>query len=200
MNCHQFQDKLYEYVEGSLRAEAQADADKHLAGCAACRQRVQQEQEMARSLSEGFQRATAGLELPVEVGRRVLAAVAAEWEHPTSNIQHPTSRGVPWGVDWMLGVRCWLLDVCKMSRLAGPAALAATAAVLVAGLVLLTPLSRPLRGDSQPRLARGGISVQFSFVAPVYTFHHEDGFVVDALTSQTTEINERLQPDVASLH
>ena len=32
-------------------------------------------------------------------------------EHPTSNIQHRTSNGRAFLSQWVLGVRCWLLDV-----------------------------------------------------------------------------------------
>ena len=34
MNCRQFQNDLYEYLEGSLSARAQAAAEAHLVECA----------------------------------------------------------------------------------------------------------------------------------------------------------------------
>jgi len=34
------------------------------------------------------------------------------WEHPTLNIQHPTSNERPKVRHWMFDVESWLLDVC----------------------------------------------------------------------------------------
>ncbi len=177
MNCRQFQNDLYEYLERSLPAAARAAAETHLEECFACRQRVREEQEVAQLLKAGFQRATTGLELPAEVGQRVMAAVA------TKRAAREEGQSGGWLWRW----------------LAWPATAAASAAVLVAGWVLLAPSSGPGTGNPQPRLVRGPISVQLSFVEPVYTFRHEGGVVVDALTSQTTEVNKRIESQLASL-
>ena len=45
---------------------------------------------------------------------RVLAPLTEEGEHPTSNTQHPTSKAPPLRHPWMLGVRCWMLDVSEV--------------------------------------------------------------------------------------
>lgn len=178
MNCRQFQNKLYEYVEGSLDAGAQAAVEKHLEACAACRQRVQQERDVARSLAEGFKRASEGLELPAEVGRRVLAAVA---EERAAREEREST-------------------VCFWRRLAWPTALTASAAALLAGWFLFVPGAGHGPGRSQPRVAEGVVSVQLSYVVPIYTFRQEGGLVIDALTYQTNIVNERLQTELASLH
>ena len=57
MNCRRFQDRLDQFVEGTLSAGARAAADQHLAGCAACREIVGRELDLARFLSAVFDRA-----------------------------------------------------------------------------------------------------------------------------------------------
>ena len=56
MNCRRFQHRLYEYLEGTLSPGAQAAAEKHLSGCAACRQALGAERQIAQSLSDKFRR------------------------------------------------------------------------------------------------------------------------------------------------
>lgn len=133
---------------------------------------------MARSLAEGLRRATEGLELPPEVGRRVLAALAPE----RAAREEPARAGFWWR---------WL---------AWPSALAASAALLAAAWLLFVRPAVPGTDHPRAHLARIPVSVQLSFVTPTYTFRHEDGFVIDALTCETTVVNERLQLEMASLH
>jgi anti-sigma factor RsiW len=178
MNCREFENDLYEYLEGSLGAGTQAAAEKHLKECLLCHEKVQAERQVARSLSEGFQRATERLELPAAVGRRVMAVVAQE----RAAREQQRSAGSFW------------------RRVAWPGVWGAAASAVVAGwLVLLWPgglgTTRP-----RPRLAHGPVSVQLSLVTPIYTFRQEDGFVIDALTCQTNVVNQRLQTELASLH
>jgi anti-sigma factor RsiW len=169
MNCRSFQDDLYEYLDGSLSPGARAAADKHRSECAVCRQRLEQEQQAAGVLFDRFRRATDSLELPPEVGRRVLAALGdedrrAEAEHGLASLW----RGLAW-----------------------PVALAASVLLLLAGGWVV--LRRTGVGDAGPQshLAKGVISVQFSYVVPTYTFRAEGGFVVDALSYHTNVVNDR---------
>jgi len=74
MNCQDFQNQLYEYVEGSLSADAQAEGDKHLAECHTCQQAVSQEQQRARFLFNRLQQDTKTLVLGPEIRRRILSA------------------------------------------------------------------------------------------------------------------------------
>ena len=82
-------------------------------------------------------------------------------------------------------------------RLAWPLALAASVLLLLAGGLFL--LRGPERGGArpQPDLAGGGIWIQLSYVVPSYTFRQEGGFVIDALSYHTNEVNERLWADPA---
>src|SRR5207247_80118 len=74
MNCRRFQNRLHEYVDGTLPAGIQAAADKHLAGCAACRQAVGQEQQLAQFLSNRLRQGTEPLTLHPQIQQRILAA------------------------------------------------------------------------------------------------------------------------------
>ena len=177
MNCRRFQHRLYEYLEGSLSRGAQAAAEKHLAGCAACRQALGAERETEQSLSGTFRRATDSLQLPAAVQHRVVAALA-EQRH---------ARGKEQGSVFVWG------------RLAWPVALAASVCLLLAGLYLFPWDSSRQTGLAQPNLASGGVSIQLSYVVPTYTFRQEGGYVVDALTYQTNVVNERLPANPARL-
>ena len=173
MNCRRFQREMYEYLDGSLSPRAQAAAERHLAQCLACRQVLQAERRLGQALSGHFQRATESLQLPPEIGRRVVAALAKERTEPVS-----------WparllGEDRLMFWRRWVWP------------LAATAAglVILAGFLYFAQAPRQGTRRPQPRLAGGGVSVQLSYVVPVYTFLQEGGFVIDALTCQTNVVN-----------
>ncbi len=75
MNCQRFQNRLHEYVEGTLSAGTQAAADRHLARCIACRQAVDQEQQLAQILSERLRQGTETLALHPQIRRRIVTAL-----------------------------------------------------------------------------------------------------------------------------
>jgi anti-sigma factor RsiW len=63
MNCQQFTEELYEYLDGTLSLGRAADARQHLAICSACRRALEREQATARFLNESLHEATADLSL-----------------------------------------------------------------------------------------------------------------------------------------
>ena len=178
MNCRRFQHEMYEYLEGSLSPRAQAAAEQHLAGCAACRQALQAERETTLSLSKTFREATESWHLPPNVGRRVLAVLAQQSRAP----DEPRGARLLW------------------RRLAWPMAAAAAGLLLLAGFFFFfarppdPELARP-----QPALAGEEASIHLSYVVPTYMFRREGGFVVDALTYQTNVVNQRLRVELARL-
>jgi anti-sigma factor RsiW len=176
MNCRRFQHRLYEYLDGSLSPGAQAAAERHLSGCAGCRQALLAERQIAQSLSDKFRRTTESLQLPPEVQRRVLAALA---EQRDARAEEPGSA-FAWG------------------RLAWPVGLAASV-LLLAGVFFLARGPKWHTAPAQPRLAEGEVSIQLSYVVPIYTFRREGGYVIDALTYQTNVVNERLPAQLARL-
>jgi len=177
MNCRRFQNDLYEYQEGSLSPRVRAAAEKHLSECAACRQRLEQEQQVAQSLADGFRRTAAPLQLPPSVGRRVLTAIADEGRAAHQAQGH----------------------VLLSPHSTWPLALAASVLLLLGGWALFLRAPGPGGTRPQPRLAEGDVSIQLSYVVPVYTFRQEGGTVIDALTYQTNVLNERLYTEVARL-
>ena len=176
MNCRRFQHRLYEYLDGTLSRGAQAAAERHLSGCAACRQALRAERQIAQSLSDQFRRTTDSLQLPPEVQRRVLATLADE-RRAAGEEQH---SGFLW------------------HRLAWPLELAASV-LLLAGVFFFARAPRPPTALAQRHSAEGEVSIQFSYVVPIYTFRREDGYVIDALTYQTNVVNERLPAQLARL-
>jgi predicted anti-sigma-YlaC factor YlaD len=175
MNCREFQHEIFEYVEGSLSPRLQAAADAHLAGCVACRELVSRQRQFAQSMSQQLQGATASLRLPPEVGRRVVARVREQTPPPAE----------PSGWAWL------------RQRLELPLAIGTCALVLLGGIWLVSRGRPPQTGTAPKENALGPISVQFSYVLPTYTFRRENGHVIDALTYETTVVNETRQVELA---
>jgi anti-sigma factor RsiW len=170
MTCRRFQNDLDEYLDGSLSPQAQAEAEQHLSGCVACREKLKEERQVAQVWSGRFRRATDSLELPPSASQRLLAALADEDSLKAQDQGH---------------VFFW-------QRLVWPVALAACLLLLV-GLSLLWPhVSRPGNPRVQRASAARQLSVQLSYVVPTYTFRLESGFVVDALSYHTNVMNESL--------
>ena len=177
MNCRGFQHEIYEYLDGTLSPRAQAAAERHLTECAVCRDKLDQERQVAESLSDRFRRATDSVQLPAAVGRRVLAAVVEERRESDN----------PQGI-----VLFW-------RRLGLPLAMAAGVLLLAAGLFGFVRGLAPGGARRPPSPGGGGITVQASYIVPVYTFQNEGGLVIDALTYQTNVVNQRLQTELARL-
>jgi predicted anti-sigma-YlaC factor YlaD len=176
MNCHGFQHRLYEYLDGTLSRRAQAAAEKHLSGCAACRQVSRAQRQIAQSLSGQFRRTTDSLQLPPEVQHRVLAALADQRR----------ARGEEQGSMFAWGRFAWPLEL-------------AASVLLLAGVFFFARAPRSPMAPAQQRPAEGEVLVQLSYMVPTYTFRREGGFVIDALTYQTMVIDQRLPANPARL-
>lgn len=61
MNCAEFNDTLYDYLDEMLDADAQSAAREHLRGCAECRHKLDREQSAARAIRRSLDQATARL-------------------------------------------------------------------------------------------------------------------------------------------
>jgi anti-sigma-K factor RskA len=71
MNCQRFQDELFDYLDGSLSASEQSEAEAHEEQCAACRQLAQAHQV----LGARFQREAGFAAVRPEFKRRLEAAL-----------------------------------------------------------------------------------------------------------------------------
>jgi len=78
MNCQDFQDNLYDYLDETLNAARQAAAREHLRQCENCRHALAREKAVAQAIRHSLEQATAGLSLRPEVGRNVLQALETE--------------------------------------------------------------------------------------------------------------------------
>src|ERR1041385_2669226 len=76
MNCHHFEKRLFEYIEGSLSRGERAQIEKHLARCIACREALEQERTLASALRERLTQSTGSLRLSPKITFRILAAAA----------------------------------------------------------------------------------------------------------------------------
>jgi anti-sigma factor RsiW len=160
-NDGQFQDELFEYLDGSLAAPAQSEIEAHLEQCAACRQAVQSHQ----ALADRFQRETEFLTLRPGMVNRVLSAAQ----------EPPALR---------FAAFLW-------SRWAWPAALAGVlllAASFSLRWPFRAPVQRSVAARGP---APASISVHVSYCNPTYTFRREKNLVIDALTCVPCVVEEK---------
>jgi len=166
MNCTEFQNELYEYVEGSLAAGAQSAADEHLSQCSACRQAVDLERQTAQFLSEGFRRNVESLVLRPEVRRRILTAPECE---SATQVRGGVIVGVWQRFAWPLGI--------------------AAALLVVAAIVGINHFS------GAREVVHGAGSVVFSedsYQVPIHKFRAEGNLVTDNISYETVVVSETL--------
>lgn len=84
MNCRDFNDSLYEYLDKALSAEALQAAREHLSNCPTCQATLAREQAVAQCLQHSMNAATSGLSLRPSVRRAVQEAVRVETAHTGS--------------------------------------------------------------------------------------------------------------------
>jgi hypothetical protein len=167
MNCKRFQDRLYEYVEGSLSPARQAAADKHLARCTDCRQALRQEQQLTQFLSERLRQDAETLSLHPEGRQRILTAL----QHKSAPPMDRQSIIHPW------------------NRLAWPLAVAASL-LLIATLLLIKHFSSARAPETKTLQSNGpdihsAVSIEISCCVPTYEFRREGDLVVDTLSCET---------------
>jgi anti-sigma factor RsiW len=176
MNCRRFQNRLYEYVEGTLSAGAQAAAERHLAGCPACRVAVRREHEMAQALGTSLRQRVANLSLEPEVRQRILAAARRQ----------PATLGL---MESLAGF--W-------KRFAAPAAIAMILLLVIASLMTAALFFGPSRQvvgtlSAESRNLPPAVSIQISARVPTYKFHRENNYVTDTLSDETVVASGTLQ-------
>lgn len=176
MNCRRFQDRLYEFVEGTLSAGARAAADQHLAGCAACREIVGRELDLARFLSGGLRQSTEHLALHPEIRRRILTV--------------PARRSAPPALVESIAA-LW-------SRFAGQTVVALSVLLIVAfGLIRHFPRARGQDAEAARTSALNpetAVSVQVSYQVPSCNFRREGNLVMDTLSYNTVVAGGIIHP------
>ncbi len=165
MNCRRFQNRLYEYVEGSLSAGTQAAADRHLARCTSCREAVGQEQRLTQILSERLRQGTETVTLHPANRQRILTACASI---PAADVDSVA--------------RLW-------NRFARPVGIAVSLLLIAAFLVISFFSSARVNETKEVRSDRRDIhsaaSIEVSYRVPIYKFRKEGNLVVDTLSYET---------------
>lgn len=176
MNCRHFQDKLFEYVEGSLSAEEMAAAQQHLAGCTACRKPVRQEQKLAQALSDRLRQTGESLTLRPEIMRNVLAA---------SRATRPARES--FSILWMRWLRLASIPVSLLLIIAF--LLAAHFSATRTGERTSTPVATHVSTAMATDRQQPEASVELSYRLPVHEFHQEGNLVMDAFVDESVVAN-----------
>jgi len=163
MKCEHLQEILYDYLDDSLSPSERAAAERHLAGCLACREAVQRECQLTQALTSRLEQAVETVALDPIARRNLAAAVGRKMAE---------SREQP-RVSWW---HRWVLP------------LAATAVILTItiwmGHHFAAEKNSPLQTARLPKPADDRATfVHLSYSVPGYIFRREGNRVVDALTS-----------------
>jgi predicted anti-sigma-YlaC factor YlaD len=177
MNCRRFQNELHEYVEGSLSASAQAAAERHLAGCNACRQAVQKEQRLAQFISSRLQQDAMTLTLRPDIRNRILKAAEAK--------STPSAAPIFIAEAWK-----------RFFRLAAiPASLLLIAVFLLMTYFPGTRMSHKETISFVDNNLRPAVAIQISYHTLHCQFHREGNLVTDTVSDETVVASGMLRPD-----
>jgi hypothetical protein len=187
MNCRRFQNRLYEYVDGTLSARAQAAANKHLAQCSACRQALHQEQQVAQFLSDGLRQGTGTLCLRPEIARRILRA--------PDRIRRTDNESIGWSwnrLAWPLAIAAYLLLLVTFWVINYYSALPFLQSKASPGERLPSvdtaetgPIHEMETAQPDHRDIHSAVSIQVSYRVPIHKFRREGNLVVDTLSYAT---------------
>jgi anti-sigma factor RsiW len=169
MNCEQFQDKLFEYVDGTLSASELDAAQKHLSGCSACRKPVQEEQRRAQALTGRLQQSGQSLTLRPEIVRNILAAARAARPAATESFTDL----------WMRWLR----------RAAIPAAFLVIVACMLIRTEIQAPVAIHVSTPTTINHQQPAVSIEMSYRLPRHEFHQEGNLVLDTLVEETVVVN-----------
>ena len=178
MNCQEFQDILFEYVEGTAPQKQRADADIHLARCAECNAAVRREKQVQQRLNSGLQQSVEALNLGSQERAQLLELFEAS--HQFSRHSQAQIFAELWvrvvaalgaaAVIAGLGVWVWRAGVSpQISQETGP-----------------TPVTVQV---SEPKPT---IQIRLPGIASSYTFQQNGDFVVDTFAEQTNFVNVTL--------
>lgn len=174
MNCEGFKDRIYEYLDGSLSREAQAEIREHLRHCVDCRCAFEREKALTQGLRHSLQRATDRLVLRPGTLANVLRAREAE-SAPISAF-----------------VRAWQWFISSPFR---PVSAGALLAMLLLAFLAL-PGHREPAADSVSRAAAAKFSDALVVDVPIQTqtrfFRRQDSVVIDTIASSVAVGHARL--------
>jgi len=164
MNCQNFNERLYDYLDNTLPGDLKSGFQEHLQECDQCRQALLREKAVAQSMRCSLNRATAGLSLHPQTLRNPRAACEPK---PVS----PNSLTLSW--DWFIS---------------NPLRTLGAGAALLGALWLLVgvPALRHGAGDSGSQAIADSLHVACVIDVPIQTqshlFRRQNGAVVDAVS------------------
>jgi anti-sigma factor RsiW len=165
MNCQEFNERLYEYLDEALPTDVESAAREHLQLCEDCRRALGREKVMAQSIESSLNLATARLSVGPELRRRILEA--------------PRARPVTPGIFSLIRE----LSALKSIRIAG-----AGAALLVSVWLFVGVQNHrhPAVNSARPVVPnnhREIYVVDVPFHTQTHLLQQQDGNVVDAIAS-----------------
>lgn len=171
MNCERLQEILYDYLDDTLSPAEKASAEKHLIGCSACRQELQREVLLARTLSDRLGQVVEKIALDTNVQKMMGRAVHRRIAKPSEPLLFSF----------------WI-------RLAVP--VAASGLVLIGAISIGSRFFSGQHPNSNSPVSLTSSSrevpVHDSYAVPTYTFQREGGLVIDALTDDTRSMDGAL--------
>lgn len=171
MNCEHLQEILYDYLDDTLSPAEKASAEKHLLGCSPCRQALQREVLLARTLSDRLGQVVEKIALDTNAQRRMGRAVQRRIAKPSEPLLFS----------------CW-------RRLAVP--VVASGLVLIGAIWVGYPFFSGQHSNSNSPVSlttsSREVPVHDSYAVPTYTFQREGGLVIDALTDDTRSMDGAL--------
>jgi hypothetical protein len=185
MNCDSFQDKMHEYVDGSLSTDAGAAAEQHLAVCSACRGAVEKEKQFTRVLSKRLRQGSDALTLRPEIRRNILAASRREASPALAEtVASWWQQWIRWAIPAAaLAIAVMVVMVIHFSGLRSRQTIQAPIMPSLATV-------KPSPDQNQPP----AVSIQISYRLPTHEFLKDGNLVIDTLSSETVVADGNFQP------
>jgi len=184
MDCHECQELLFEYVEGSLSAIKRAEFETHLTDCETCTEAVRRENRMEARLSTCFRENVQTLTLGEE-GREKLMKAFTRSGRPTQ------------GAWTRLLTERWI----ELTAALGTAAALLTVLVWVGTQRRTQSMKHSLVAKPVPMQTPATtptIQIRLPYLVRSYTFKQNGDFVVDTLIEQTNLVNVTLWGEISS--
>ena len=163
MNCQDFNDQLHEFLDGSLCAEDQSAARRHLQCCDTCSRALLREEARAKSIGQSLRHATSDLSLIPETKRAILKG--AESNKPSL---HP----------WMR-IR-EMFNAWPIRPLAAAVALAG-GMVFLFGIYANRSTTKPIATQQIAHVALDSCVVDVPLQSEIHLFRRENNTVVDTI-------------------
>jgi anti-sigma factor RsiW len=198
MNCQDFQELLFDYVDGTVPASRRSEIDQHLAVCGECRESLEEHRRLAREFSGRLRQSAQSLSLTPETRRRMVAALLS----PSAEASQQPNAASARSTSVRRAAFKWSPSLQALAGVFGPAVRRwAAAGCLLAVLVLIGGLWLGPHGAGSSAAAaepQVTLSAQVPQVFTIYTFQREEQFVTDTMITRAEAVRETFQPKPSS--